>query len=132
MEKVTKYGLSFFFSITLFLSVIVQNAIFIHYTIDVADYTEKYCENKSEPILKCNGKCHLAKELKAVVVDKVKNESREEITSIAVLIFSFFQQNNYRLSFTLEPKLLAVLELNQNITQTFLDLPFKPPCFVSS
>ena len=29
------------------------------------EITEKYCENKTKPKLKCNGKCHLAKHLRA-------------------------------------------------------------------
>ena len=29
------------------------------------EITEKYCENKTKPKLKCNGKCHLAKQLRA-------------------------------------------------------------------
>ncbi len=30
-----------------------------------SEITKKYCENKAKPKLKCNGKCHLAKQLKA-------------------------------------------------------------------
>lgn len=29
------------------------------------EITKKFCENKAKPKLKCNGKCHLAKQLKA-------------------------------------------------------------------
>jgi len=36
----------------------------IAYYIDYDYIVAELCENKAKPILKCNGKCHLAKELK--------------------------------------------------------------------
>jgi len=38
----------------------------IVYYIDYDYIVAELCENKAKPILKCNGKCHLAKELKKV------------------------------------------------------------------
>ena len=36
----------------------------IKYYIDYDYIVAELCENKAKPVLKCNGKCHLAKELK--------------------------------------------------------------------
>ena len=37
---------------------------FVHYTINKNYYAKVLCENKSKPMLHCNGKCRLSKELK--------------------------------------------------------------------
>lgn len=33
----------------------------LYYSFNNAEFTEKYCENKAKPVMKCNGKCKLAK-----------------------------------------------------------------------
>jgi hypothetical protein len=33
----------------------------VYFSLNNSEFTEKYCENKEKPILKCNGKCKLAK-----------------------------------------------------------------------
>lgn len=38
----------------------------LDFSLNNADFTEKYCENKDKPVLKCNGKCELAKIAKAI------------------------------------------------------------------
>ena len=43
----------------------------IHYVLNYNFYKEVLCENKAKPELVCNGKCHLAKEIKAA---KQQNE----------------------------------------------------------
>jgi hypothetical protein len=55
------------FSIVLILVIGIKTfasfGILLDYLIHSNEITEKYCENKAKPILKCNGKCHLAKTL---------------------------------------------------------------------
>jgi hypothetical protein len=36
----------------------------VNWKINQDEITEKYCENKSQPMLNCNGKCYLSKQLK--------------------------------------------------------------------
>jgi len=36
----------------------------VNWKINQAELTAKYCVNKAKPMLKCNGKCYLAKQLK--------------------------------------------------------------------
>jgi len=58
--------------ISLFLSnTLIKAGLFINYQINKAEITRKYCENKAKPMLNCNGKCHLAKQL-------VKQQKQEE------------------------------------------------------
>lgn len=40
---------------------------------------EELCENKEKPVLKCNGKCYLAKQLQAA--EEVKKDASEEKNS---------------------------------------------------
>lgn len=43
--------------------------------------TEKYCENKDKPQMKCEGKCHLKKQLTVKKIDPINlNQSIQEIS----------------------------------------------------
>lgn len=57
-----------FISIILSVSVLFQNLnsffILANYQINKIGITAKFCENKNNPQLHCNGKCHLNKKLK--------------------------------------------------------------------
>ena len=50
-----------------------KSVITIHYFLNQAEITALFCVNKEKPQMKCNGKCHLAKELKKV--DNNKEQS---------------------------------------------------------
>jgi hypothetical protein len=59
--------------ISLFVSnTLIKAGLFINYQINKAEITRKYCENKAKPMLNCNGKCHLAKQL----VEQQKQEEQ--------------------------------------------------------
>lgn len=58
--------------ISLFVSnTLIKAGLFINYQINKAEITRKYCENKAKPMLHCNGKCYLAKQL-------AKEQAKEE------------------------------------------------------
>ena len=58
--------------ISLFVSnTLIKAGLFINYQFNKAEITRKYCENKAKPMLNCNGKCYLAKQL-------AKEQSKEE------------------------------------------------------
>lgn len=58
------------FSILLIISLIVpamiKMGIMAGYVLEYNQYVTVLCENRDKPEMKCNGQCHLAKELKAV------------------------------------------------------------------
>lgn len=57
--------------------------IFSDYLLNTKYITENFCVNKEKPKLKCNGKCHLAKELKHDEEKKSKgNAENVEIVMI--------------------------------------------------
>jgi hypothetical protein len=56
----------------------------LYYSLDNDAFTEKYCVNKEKPILKCNGKCELAKIAKAT---EKQNPEKNSITEKEYILF---------------------------------------------
>lgn len=55
-------------TVILFLCCIIAKPLYVvsvlgNYYTNIEEIIEKYCVNKEEPKLQCNGKCHLAKQL---------------------------------------------------------------------
>jgi hypothetical protein len=66
------YKIFAFCMISLFVSnTLIKAGLFVNYQINKAEITRKYCENKAKPMLHCNGKCYLAKQL-------AKEQAKEE------------------------------------------------------
>ncbi|HEX8329733.1 MAG TPA: hypothetical protein VF629_19505 [Hymenobacter sp.] len=76
--------LAFFLAALMLLQTLGREVLVLDYALNKARITELYCVNKARPQLACNGKCHLAKQLRkadgddnkapAGVVGKVKYE----------------------------------------------------------
>ena len=90
-----------------------------YYELNVDYIVEKYCVNKENNVLKCNGKCHLANQL-AINIE----ESSEENTSSLSLLsetfvpvyfhkqhfsFNFFFKNKTPQNYWKQSKLLIAL-----------------------
>jgi hypothetical protein len=100
--------------------------IYTDYIINKEYIANNLCVNKSKPILKCNGKCHLAKQLKKQDQKENKSSSSKEkveiITDqISVETFVFFESD------FLKAKKTEVFEYNKNIIQSDLNSVFQPP-----
>lgn len=65
---------SLFLLSILALPLSIKTYLYIDYTLNKEEITQKYCENKDKPEMECNGCCHLKKELNKV--DKA--EERED------------------------------------------------------
>ena len=63
----------------------------VEFTTNNKAFTEKYCTNKTKPELKCNGKCHLTKELAKASEGNSDNSSVKKITFEQTEIV-FFQE----------------------------------------
>lgn len=76
---------SIFFIIAIGFQSINSFITLLHWKINQKEITDKFCENKAKPILKCNGKCHLMKQLKAQEeleqkeLSKSKNQSTPKL-----------------------------------------------------
>lgn len=60
----------------------------IHYSIHYTYYAEVLCENKDNPMLECNGKCAISKELKKA--EEGKRHAEEQIPELNKLEVSQF------------------------------------------
>lgn len=56
--------LAFFLAALVLLQTLGQEVLVVDYQLNKARITELYCVNKTRPQLHCNGKCHLAKQLR--------------------------------------------------------------------
>ncbi len=70
--KVFNVILAVFMSLVLLFSSNLKSIITINYLLNKAEITDLFCINKEQPKLECNGKCHLAKEIKKVDVKEEK------------------------------------------------------------
>lgn len=52
-----------------------NSAVLGIYELNKTDFIEQFCENKEEPELKCNGKCHLSKQLVETSQESSQNEA---------------------------------------------------------
>jgi hypothetical protein len=56
--------LAFFLVALMLLQTLGQEVLVVDYQLNKARITQLYCVNKARPQLHCNGKCHLAKQLR--------------------------------------------------------------------
>ncbi|MFZ9847340.1 MAG: hypothetical protein ACO3EE_04225 [Flavobacteriales bacterium] len=84
--------LSIFLLVAIAFNVFGKAIIWANYEVNKAEITRKYCENKAKPKLRCDGKCHLKKQMEKEE-KKEKNEgskeSKEKIES------QYFVEINY-------------------------------------
>jgi len=80
-----------------------------YYKLNIEYIVDKYCVNKSKPILKCNGKCHLVKKISFASDMDSKNTQKTVFGSLSEAFFPvFFQKSNFELQL-IEHKLLKKL-----------------------
>ena len=70
---------------------------FLEYIVNYDYIVKELCENKEKPVLKCNGKCHLMKELAKTVEDD-KNTSSDKKQNVKQKIEVLFYQDFKSLS----------------------------------
>ena len=56
--------LAFFLTALMLLQTLGQEVLVVDYQLNKAKITAQFCVNKARPQLHCNGKCHLAKQLR--------------------------------------------------------------------
>jgi hypothetical protein len=114
-------------------------AIFLKPIFPVIEYVVNYeyiskvlCENKAKPMMHCNGKCHLMKEL-AKAAENEKPASSDKKGYSPVLEVLFFQEIN---SFSIASFSFLDKENNGNTysnlySNSHLESVFRPPIFIS-
>jgi hypothetical protein len=56
--------LAYFLTALLLLQSVGQELLVLHFVVNQASITARFCVNKARPRLHCNGKCYLAKQLR--------------------------------------------------------------------
>ena len=76
--------------VALFISKLVYGLIWqVHYELNKAEITARYCENKNRPELHCNGQCYLAKQLqKADSALQAKEQEQQQHLDLGAKIIS--------------------------------------------
>ena len=70
----------------LFMRVMVAPVIFLQYEFNKEYIIQNYCVNKNRPQLHCDGKCYLAKKLKAAEQNE-ENQSKVQVFKLLIEVF---------------------------------------------
>jgi len=84
MQKLIRNSASFYLLLLVLLKVLAVPVICLHYQLNKAYIAANLCENKSKPVMHCNGKCHLRKQL-AKTSETSDPQSQKSSTSISVM-----------------------------------------------
>ncbi|MFD2892038.1 hypothetical protein ACFS5J_08450 [Flavobacterium chuncheonense] len=101
---------------------------FVEYVVNYEYIAMQLCENKSKPELKCNGKCHLVKELaKASENEKPLSQNKKNSnTEIEILFYNTVTEFQFNITenYTDKENKSSYLNLYQG---NFSNLTFHPP-----
>ncbi len=120
-------------------AVIIIIVLFLKPIFPVLDYAVNYdyiskvlCINKAKPELKCNGKCHLMKELaKASEDDKTNSTEKKQSTNKLIDLF-VEEQDTYNYAFSvIEIKPLFNSKCRNLYSHLDSNSIFHPPIFIS-
>jgi hypothetical protein len=106
--------------------IFINTGVFSYYSIDIKSFTEKYCSNKAEPELRCNGKCKLNSIIVSTEVPSSKDKKSQSSTLKNPLFFAekvafYFQKEQSKGIITL---FQSVCFLFKN---PFLEISTPPP-----
>lgn len=102
----------------------------IHYVLHKKYYAEVLCENKDKPMMHCNGKCHLKKEIKELEENKNNPntpipifQNNKEVFPAIMEIVNRFSINSYLIKQFGNNYILPLF------LDVFLDIILPPPKF---
>ncbi len=99
-----------------------------YYNANTAYITKKFCENKDKPVLKCNGKCYLKKQLDKVDAEGSSEESEKNtIKIVKVESPVFFNNTTLKYYYTEEEDIELNTAYTANYSFTHLSSCFHPP-----
>lgn len=119
-----KVYIAILLALTILLQPMSKMLIVSNYALNVKSITAKYCVNKAKPKLKCNGKCHLKKQL--IQHDKQNNQDKDN--SKEVNPFNWFTSVSEKLWLPLVSNTISLnfKYLSQEANPFSLKL-FRPP-----
>lgn len=121
MKKILAYFILSIFTLISLQQVVLLGAFFLN-----QDYIiDKFCINKNEPELKCNGKCHLKD-----VMSKTSEQTEESRTSIvsSIIFPVFYSEFNLNISIDYF-EIRTYLIFDDNYFSKYTSKTFHPPQF---
>lgn len=122
-----------FFSVVIIVSMFFQTMKFsylvVEFTTNNKAFTEKYCANKTKPELKCNGKCHLNKEIKKTSESNKPLQSEKSENRNFPIEILFYQETKIfhsLVSFIVKDRTINAFYLNR-YNPIFTNKLFHPP-----
>jgi hypothetical protein len=83
--KKTWAGIGIFLLISLMLCKDIYSFTYqIYFFKNQQAIADKFCENKARPQLKCNGKCHLAKQLKKIEQEEMNALKKKQLPPLKI------------------------------------------------
>jgi len=104
-----------------------KSILTFHYFVNQAEITELFCINKEKPKLECNGKCHLAKELVKVDVEKSENPFSESALQFNFEVQSILPQYTLVLNSGLKRVSSTYAYTNDETIEQFYSIVSPPP-----
>ena len=121
--KLTSIFLSFLLSTLILFNSLNVSLTYAYYELDPIGFIEKLCENKDQPELECNGKCHLKKVSEST--NKNNNEPTRIIDFKEILLYTQKVDNYvFQNSATIEKE---SFNYNNLYKFTSLNTCFRPP-----
>ncbi len=106
-----------------------KNVVLVaNYAIDYDYISEVFCINKDKPKSKCNGKCHLAKQLKKA--EPIQSEqSKSALVNQVEFLFYFLNAEGTANDFDGALKQIRFIDVDQNTLEFYAEVPVPPPSF---
>ena len=115
---------AFFLLIAFVCQTFSSGWVMVEYYTNTAAFA-KNCENKSKPILHCNGKCQMMKKLQAAESKEQQMPERKSERQTELLAYTACQYNFENVFSVLTAQIVAI-EKNHPLTDISLSL-FRPP-----
>lgn len=108
--------------------------LIVHYELNVQNITKTFCVNKDKPKMHCNGKCHLAKQLKKISQDDTqKNPNKPANTNQLPHLELLFckWENNLNPNFSIfKCKQICAIYYSSSLNKGYSTPLFSPPQFL--
>jgi hypothetical protein len=117
-----------FLTALLALRVLIVPAIFVDYQLRKAYIARYLCENRHRPELHCDGKCYLAKRLKAAQEQEQSQKGQELLRFLFELPFVPQGSPSLPGQRVPEQEFRAFLAYDARLSTGCVTLPFHPPC----
>ncbi len=104
----------------------------IEYVVNYEYISKVLCENKAKPMMHCNGKCHLMKELaKASDAENPKSSDKKGTVQLTEVLF-FEEIKSFKINTLISSN---TQKINKSYSDLYFylngDAVFRPPIFIS-